>query len=233
MTNKKIETAAKEWPVMKITDSWQIFKIMAEFVKGFENLSAIGPCVSIFGSARTKPENKYYPLATEVAEKLCGVGYGVMTGGGPGIMEAGNKGAKEIGGKSVGVNIDLPFETKANDFIDNDKLIHFDYFFVRKVMLVKYAQAFVVFPGGYGTMDELFEALTLIQTQKIEKFPIILVGSEYWTGLIDWITNVMLKQEGNINPDDLFMFKVVDTADEVINTITDFYDNDEKLHPNF
>lgn len=232
MTDKKIETIAKEWPVMKITDSWQIFKIMAEFVKGFETLSVIGPCVSIFGSARTKPDNKYYPLATEVASKLCEVGYGVMTGGGPGIMEAGNKGAKEVGGKSVGVNIDLPFETKANDFIDTDKLIHFDYFFVRKVMLVKYAQAFVVFPGGYGTMDELFEALTLIQTRKIDKFPIILVGSEYWTGLIDWITNVMLKQEGNINPEDLFMFTVVDTASEVIDTITTFYETDT-LQPNF
>ncbi len=233
MTNKKIEEAAKEWPVVKVTDSWQIFKIMSEFVKGFETLSAIGPCVSIFGSARTKPDNKYYPLATEVASKLCEVGYGVMTGGGPGIMEAGNKGAKEVGGKSVGVDIDLPFETKVNDFIDNDKLIHFDYFFVRKVMLVKYAQAFVVFPGGYGTMDELFEALTLIQTQKIDKFPIILVGSEYWKGLIDWIESVMLKEEGNINPDDLFMFKIADTADEVIDTITEFYDTDDRIQPNF
>lgn len=232
MTDKKIEAAAKEWPVMKITDSWQIFKIMAEFVKGFETLSVIGPCVSIFGSARTKPDNKYYPLATEVAEKLCEAGYGVMTGGGPGIMEAGNKGAKNVGGKSVGVNIDLPFETKANDFIDNDKLIHFDYFFVRKVMLVKYAQAFVVFPGGFGTMDELFEALTLIQTQKIDKFPIIMVGSSYWAGLIDWIKNVMLGEENNINADDMFMFSVVDSADEVINTITKFYETDT-LQPNF
>lgn len=232
MTDKKIEKA-KEWPVMKITDSWQIFKIMAEFVKGFETLSAIGPCVSIFGSARTKPDNKYYPLATEVASKLCEVGYGVMTGGGPGIMEAGNKGAKEVGGKSVGVNIDLPFETKGNDYIDHDKLIHFDYFFVRKVMLVKYAQAFVVFPGGFGTMDELFEALTLIQTQKIDKFPIILVGTDYWGGLLDWIKNVMLKEEGNISPDDLFMFSVADTADEIIKTITDFYDTDDRIQPNF
>ncbi len=232
MTDKKIEAAAKQWPVMKITDSWQIFKIMAEFVKGFETLSAIGPCVSIFGSARTKPDNKYYPLATEVASKLCEAGYGVITGGGPGIMEAGNKGAKEVGGKSVGVNIDLPFETKANDFIDRDKLIHFDYFFVRKVMLVKYAQAFVVFPGGFGTMDELFEALTLIQTQKIDKFPIILVGSSYWAGLIDWIKSVMLKEEGNINADDMFLFSIVDNADEVIKTITEFYETDT-LQPNF
>lgn len=224
--------AAKDWPVMKITDSWQIFKIMAEFVQGFEKLSAIGPCVSIFGSSRTKPDNRYYPLATEVAAKLCEAGYGVMTGGGPGIMEAGNKGAKEVGGKSVGVNIDLPFETKHNDYIDLDKLIHFDYFFVRKVMLVKYAQAFVVFPGGYGTMDELFEALTLIQTQKIDKFPIVLMGSDYWQGLIDWIQKVMLEQEGNINADDLFMFKMADTAEDAVNIITEFYKTDI-LQPNF
>lgn len=232
MTDKKIVEAAKEWPVMKITDSWQIFKIMAEFVNGFEKLSAIGPCVSIFGSARTKPDNKYYPLAQEVATKLCEAGYGVMTGGGPGIMEAGNKGAKEVGGKSVGVNIDLPFETKHNDYIDRDKLIHFDYFFVRKVMLVKYAQAFVVFPGGFGTMDELFEALTLIQTQKIDKFPIVLVGSDYWKGLIDWIQNIMLGQEGNVNKEDLFLFKIADTSEEVINIITEFYKTDI-LQPNF
>lgn len=232
MTDKKILDAAKEWPAMKITDSWQIFKIMAEFVQGFEKLSVIGPCVSIFGSSRTKPDNKYYPLATEVAAKLCEAGYGVMTGGGPGIMEAGNKGAKEVGGKSVGVNIDLPFETKHNDYIDRDKLIHFDYFFVRKVMLVKYAQAFVVFPGGYGTMDELFEALTLIQTQKIDKFPIVLMGSDYWQGLIDWIQKVMLEQEGNINADDLFMFKMADTAEDAVNIITEFYKTDI-LQPNF
>lgn len=232
MTDKKILDAAKEWPVMKITDSWQIFKIMAEFVNGFEKLSVIGPCVSIFGSSRTKPDNKYYPLATEVAEKLCEAGYGVITGGGPGIMEAGNKGANNVGGKSVGVNIDLPFETKHNEYIDRDKLIHFDYFFVRKVMLVKYAQAFVVFPGGYGTMDELFEALTLIQTMKIDKFPIVLVGTEYWAGLLDWIQNVMLEREGNINPDDLFLFKTADTANEVINIITEFYKTDV-LQPNF
>ncbi len=232
MTNKKILDAAKEWPVMKITDSWQIFKIMAEFVQGFEKLSVIGPCVSIFGSSRTKPDNKYYPLAVEVAAKLCEAGYGVMTGGGPGIMEAGNKGAKEVGGKSVGVSIDLPFETKNNEYIDRDRLIHFDYFFVRKVMLVKYAQAFVVFPGGYGTMDELFEALTLIQTQKIDKFPIVLMGSDYWQGLIDWIQKVMLEEEGNINADDLFMFKMADTAEDAVNIITEFYKTDI-LQPNF
>lgn len=232
MKEKYNNETEKSWPVMKITDSWQIFKIMAEFVQGFEKLSVIGPCVSIFGSSRTKPDNKYYPLAIEVAEKLCAAGYGVMTGGGPGIMEAGNKGAKNVGGKSVGVNIDLPFETKPNDFIDRDKLIHFDYFFVRKVMLVKYAQAFVVFPGGYGTLDELFEALTLIQTQKIDKFPIVLMGTEYWQGMIDWIQKVMLEREGNISADDMFLFKTADKADEVINIITEFYKTDV-LQPNF
>ncbi|HYG14219.1 MAG TPA: TIGR00730 family Rossman fold protein [Bacteroidia bacterium] len=222
----------KSWPVIKITDSWQIFKIMAEFVNGFEKLSLIGPCVSLFGSARTKPGSLYYNLAEEVAAKLCEAGYGVITGGGPGIMEAGNKGAKSVGGKSVGVNIGLPFETKANDYVDNDKLIQFDYFFVRKVMLVKYAQAFVVFPGGLGTMDELFEALTLIQTQKIDKFPIVLVGSEYWKGLIDWMKETMLDKEQTISPHDMFLFKTADKADDVINIITEFYKTDV-LQPNF
>lgn len=222
----------KSWPVIKITDSWQIFKIMAEFVNGFEKLSLIGPCVSLFGSARTKPGSVYYTLAEEVGAKLCEAGYGVITGGGPGIMEAGNKGAKSVGGKSVGVNIGLPFETKANDFVDNDKLIQFDYFFVRKVMLVKYAQAFVVFPGGLGTMDELFEALTLIQTQKIDKFPIVLVGSEYWKGLIDWMKETMLDKEQTISPHDMFLFKTADNADDVINIITEFYKTDV-LQPNF
>lgn len=232
MKDKRFKEAEKSWPVMKITDSWQIFKIMAEFVNGFEKLSLIGPCVSIFGSARTKTESKYYPLAEEVAAKLCDAGYGVITGGGPGIMEAGNKGAKSVGGKSVGVNIGLPFETKANDYVDADKLIQFDYFFVRKVMLVKYAQAFVVFPGGFGTLDELFEALTLIQTQKIDKFPIVLIGKEYWQGLIDWLQKVVLEREGNINPQDVFLFKIADSADEVINIITEFYKTDV-LQPNF
>lgn len=232
MTDKKILQASKEWPVMKITDSWQIFKIMAEFVHGFEKLSLIGPCVSIFGSSRTKPDNKYYTLATEVAEKLCEAGYGVMTGGGPGIMEAGNMGAKNVGGKSVGVNIDLPFETSANPYVDHDKLIHFDYFFVRKVMLVKYAQAFVVFPGGYGTMDELFEALTLIQTRKIDKFPIIMMGTDYWKGLIDWIQETMVNREATISPEDMFLFKMADKAEDVVTIITEFYKTDI-LQPNF
>jgi uncharacterized protein (TIGR00730 family) len=222
----------KRWPEIKISDSWAIFKIMSEFVEGFEKLSKIGPCVSIFGSARTKPDNKYFKLAEEIAAKLSENGFGVITGGGPGIMEAGNKGAKENNGKSVGLNIDLPFEQSHNPYIDYDKLIHFDYFFVRKVMFVKYAQGFVVLPGGYGTMDELFEALTLIQTQKIAKFPIVLVGSEFWGGLIDWLKKVMLEQEHNINPKDLDLFKVVDTADDCVAYINEFYTR-YALSPNF
>jgi uncharacterized protein (TIGR00730 family) len=222
----------KRWPEIKISDSWAIFKIMSEFVSGFEKLSKIGPCVSIFGSARTKPDNKYFILAEEIAAKLSENGFGVITGGGPGIMEAGNKGAKDNNGKSVGLNIDLPFEQSHNPYIDYDKLIHFDYFFVRKVMFVKYAQGFVVLPGGLGTMDELFEALTLIQTQKIAKFPIVLVGSEFWGGLIDWIKKVMLEQENNINAKDLDLFKVVDTADECVAYINEFYTK-YALSPNF
>ncbi|MBL6657149.1 MAG: TIGR00730 family Rossman fold protein [Flavobacteriales bacterium] len=231
---KKIEKAfkLKSWNEIKTNDSWQIFKIMAEFVKAFETLSKIGPCVSIFGSARTKPENPYYKQAEEIAEKLTKKGYGVITGGGFGIMEAGNKGAKQGAGKSVGLNIDLPFEQEANSFIDNDKLINFDYFFVRKVMFVKYAQGFVVMPGGVGTLDELFEAITLIQTKKIAPFPIVLVGKKYWSGLIDWIREVMLAKEQNISPEDLDLFNLVDTADEAVECIDNFYFK-YLLKPNF
>ncbi len=212
-----------DWNEVKTSDSWKIFKIMAEFVDGFEKLSKIGPCVSIFGSARTKPDNKYYKLAEEIAYLLTRSGFGVITGGGPGIMEAGNKGAKKGKGKSVGVNIELEFEQHPNKYIDNDKLITFDYFFVRKVMFMKYSQGFVVMPGGFGTFDELFEAITLIQTNKIAKFPIILVGKEYWSGLLDWIKNVMLKVEHNIKEEDLNLIKLVDTAKEAYDVIYDFY----------
>ena len=231
---KKIEKAFenKNWNEIKTYDSWQIFKIMSEFVQAFETLSKIGPCVSIFGSARTKLENPYYKMAEEIAEKLTIKGYGIITGGGLGIMEAGNKGAHKGEGKSVGLNIDLPFEQEANTYIDNDKLINFDYFFVRKVMFVKYAQGFVVMPGGVGTLDELFEAITLIQTQKIAAFPIVLVGKDYWNGLIDWIKNVMLEKEQNISPEDLNLFTLVDTADEVVEYIDNFYSK-YLLKPNF
>jgi hypothetical protein len=224
--------AEKSWHEIHVTDSWRVFKIIAELVEGFEKLARIGPCVSIFGSARTHYNDKYYKLAEEIAFKLVQNGYGVITGGGPGIMEAANKGARKGNGKSVGINIDLPFEQRANAFIDSDKLITFDHFFVRKVMFMKYAQGSIVLPGGFGTFDELFEALTLIQTKKIGKFPIILVGVKYWTGLIEWIKQVMLAEERNISPEDLDIFTLVDTADEAVENIYRFYSR-YLLSPNF
>jgi hypothetical protein len=222
----------KTWHEIHITDSWRVFKIISELVEGFEKLARIGPCVSIFGSARTHYNDKYYRLAEDIAYKLTEKGYGVITGGGPGIMEAANKGAVRGRGKSVGINIDLPFEQKPNPYIDPDKLITFDHFFVRKVMFMKYAQGFIVLPGGFGTFDELFEAITLIQTRKIGKFPIILVGRKYWSGLIDWIKEVMLEEENNISPEDLDLFTVADTADEAIGHIDKFYSR-YLLSPNF
>ena len=233
MSDDKIRKAFahKNWNEVKIADSWQIFKIMAEFVEGFEKLTQIGPCVTIFGSARTQPDHPYYQLAETIAFQLTQEGYGIVSGGGPGIMEAANKGAKKGGGNSVGLNIDLPFEQKPNDFIDNDKLINFDYFFVRKVMFMKYSQGFIVLPGGFGTLDELFEALTLIQTEKIGKFPIVLVGRKYWEGLIAWIKNTLL-EERNISKEDLDLFITVDTAEEAKNAITSFYSK-YLLKPNF
>jgi uncharacterized protein (TIGR00730 family) len=231
---EKIKRAFKKknWNEIKTSDSWKIFKIMSEFVEGFEKLARIGPCVSIFGSARTVPQTKYYKLAEEIAYKLTQYGYGVITGGGAGIMEAANLGAKRGNGRSVGINIDLPFEQEANLFIDSDKLITFDHFFVRKVMFMKYAQGFIVLPGGFGTFDELFEALTLIQTEKIGRFPIILVGRKYWEGLINWLKEVMLNEESNINVEDLDLFVIVDTADEAVKHINDFYSK-YLLSPNF
>jgi uncharacterized protein (TIGR00730 family) len=222
----------KTWQEIKVTDSWSIFKIMAEFVDGFEKLAKIGPCVSIFGSARTKNENKYYEIAVETGKLLTERGYGVITGGGPGIMEAGNKGAYEAGGKSVGLNIELPFEQFHNRYIDRDKILEFDYFFIRKVMFMKYSQGYIVLPGGFGTMDELFEAMTLIQTGKIARFPIVLVGVDYWGGLIDWIKGTMLEKEKNINAEDLNLFRLVDTAEEAAEHIFRFYDK-YVLKPNF
>ncbi len=222
----------KDWPEIKVSDSWATFKIMAEFVEGFEKMSKIGPCVSIFGSARTKADTKYYDLAVEVAKKLVNAGFGVITGGGPGIMEAGNKGAFEAGGKSVGLNIELPFEQFHNRYIDRDKNINFDYFFVRKVMFVKYAQAFIAMPGGFGTLDELFESLTLIQTHKVAHFPVVLVGSEYWGGLLDWIKKTMCEQYHNLSPEDVDLIKLVDTADDAVNYILDYY-ADMSISPNF
>ena len=227
----KLAFKKKNWNEVKTYDSWKIFKIMSEFVEGFEKLARIGPCVSIFGSARTEPGTEYYKLAEEIAFQLTQHGYGVITGGGPGIMEAGNLGAKRGKGRSVGINIDLPFEQDPNLFIDSDKLITFDHFFVRKVMFMKYAQGFIVLPGGFGTFDELFEALTLIQTEKIGKFPIVLVGKKYWVGLVKWIKDIML-QEKNISPEDLDLFRLVDTAKEAVDTINQFYSK-YLLSPNF
>ena len=222
----------KDWNDIKINDSWAIFKIIAEFVEGYERMAKIGPCISVFGSARTKPENKYYKIGVEVSKMLAEGGYGVITGGGPGIMEAGNKGAQEGGGKSVGLNIDLPFEQNHNPYIDQEHNLEFDYFFVRKVMFVKYAQGFVVLPGGFGTLDELFESLTLMQTSKINHRPVVLIGSKYWNGLIDWIRTSMLEMEGNVSAKDLDLLKVVDTAEEAYKAIEDFYESHE-LSPNF
>ena len=226
------ESKIKDWTEIKSNDSWAIFKIMGEFVNGYEKLSRIGPCVSIFGSARTKPDHPYYKLAESIAKKITENGYGVITGGGPGIMEAGNKGAHLAGGTSVGLNITLPFEQHDNPYIDSDKSIDFDYFFVRKVMFVKYSQGFVVMPGGFGTLDEFFEALTLIQTHKIEKFPIILVGTDFWRGLLDWIKNTLLDSAHNISPEDLNLIHLVDTEEEVLKVLNEFY-RKYNLSPNF
>ena len=226
------ENKPKGWNEIKTNDSWALFKIMGEFVSGFEKLSRIGPCVSIFGSARTKSDQKYYKLAVEIAEKIVDNGYGVITGGGPGIMEAGNKGAHLAGGTSVGLNIDLPFEQHDNPYIDSDKSIDFDYFFVRKVMFVKYSQGFVVLPGGFGTLDELFEAITLIQTHKIDKFPIILVGTDFWKDLLTWIRNTLLDSFKNISDADVDLIYLVDSADEVLEVLNNFY-NEYELSPNF
>ncbi len=222
----------KPWNEIRTNDSWAIFKIMAEFVNGYEAMGRIGPCVSIFGSARTKPEDHNYLLAEKIAFKISKAGYGVITGGGPGIMEAGNKGAHLGGGISVGLNIELPFEQHFNPYIDRDKNLNFDYFFVRKVMFVKYSQGFVVMPGGFGTLDEMFEAITLIQTKKIAKFPIILVGTTFWSGLMDWVTAILVEKYATVSPEDLKLIKIVDSEDEVVDVLDKFYKKYD-LSPNF
>jgi uncharacterized protein (TIGR00730 family) len=221
----------KDWSEIKSNDSWSIFKIMAEFVEAYDKMAKAGPCVAIFGSARTKDNHPYYQKAVELGERLAAVGYGIITGGGPGIMEAGNKGAKQGGGVSVGLNIDLPFEQFHNQYIDRDHFLEFDYFFVRKVIFVKYSQAFVIMPGGFGTLDEFFEAVTLIQTKKIAKRPIVLFGVAYWKGLFDWIEQTMLT-EHYISPADLSLFKITDDIDEAVQFIEDFFSS-HALSPNF
>lgn len=238
MTNRpededKIRKAFKEknWNEIKTYDSWQIFKVISEFVEGFEKLGAIGPCVSIFGSARSKPDSNFYKMAEEIAYLLVKKGFGVITGGGPGIMEAANKGAHFSGGKSVGLNIRLPYEQRPNVFIDQDKLIEFDYFFVRKVMFMKYSQGYIVLPGGFGTLDEMFEAVTLIQTHKMVHFPVILVKKDYWQGLMDWLRDKIL-HEKNIDNDDLSLIQIVDTTEEAVAAIEEFY-HKYSLKPNF
>lgn len=221
----------KDWAEIKSSDSWVIFKVMSEFVEGFEKLAKIGPCVTIFGSARVKHGHPYYKMAEAIAFKLVQHGYGVITGGGPGIMEAGNRGAHRGKGKSVGLNIYLPHEQKGNEYIDKDKLITFDYFFVRKVMFAKYSQGFIVMPGGFGTLDEITEALTLIQTKKIGRFPIVMVGRKFWHGLIDWIKKTLVA-EHMVSEEDLDLFHVVDTPEEAVKVIDDFYAK-YLLSPNF
>jgi uncharacterized protein (TIGR00730 family) len=208
----------KQYIVDAITvqDSWRLFKILAELVDGFEKLSEMGPCVSIFGSARLLPTDETYAKTVTVAKKLAENGFNIITGGGPGVMEAGNKGAKEGGAQSIGLNILLPFEQQTNPYVDIS--LDFQYFFVRKVMFIKYAQAYVGMPGGFGTLDEIFEALTLIQTKRIRPFPVILVGSDYWQSLWDWIQNTLLERK-LISPEDMDLVTIVDDPDEVAKII--------------
>ena len=213
----------KNWNEVKSNDSWALFKIMSEFVEGYEKMAKIGPCVSIFGSARTQPDSEYYQMAEEIAFQLTQQGFGVITGGGPGVMEAANKGAQRGKGKSVGIGIRLPFESGLNEYVDYDYSINFDYFFARKVMFVKYAQGFIVLPGGMGTLDELFEALTLVQTHKTGRFPIVLVGTKFWSGLIDWLKETVLVA-GNISEKDFDLYRLVDTPEEAVGHIKAFYD---------
>jgi uncharacterized protein (TIGR00730 family) len=223
----------KNWEAeLKAESSWRMFKIMSEFVDGFERMEKFGPCISIFGSARTKPDNKYYQLAVTTSELLAKEGYGIITGGGPGIMEAGNKGARLGKGSSVGLHIELDFEQDWNEHIDTDKLLIFKYFFARKVMFIRYAQAFVFMPGGFGTMDEVFETVTLVQTKKIDKVPLIFMGKDYWGGMIDWIKKSMLEAEHNIHPADLDLFELTDDPQEVVKIINTFY-KEQSLKPNY
>ncbi len=231
---KRIEKAFanKDWPEIASSNSWSIFKIMAEFVEGFDKMAKIGPCVSVFGSARTEPNHPHYLLAENIAELLSAAGWGIITGGGPGIMEAGNKGAKQGGSASVGLNINLPFETSNNPFQDDDKRLNFDYFFVRKMIFLKYSQGVIVMPGGFGTLDELFEALTLVQTDKRAKFPIVLVDKKFWTPLLDWIKQTVIQEQSYVSPGDLDLFHVVDTANEAVDVILSFYEN-YSMKPNF
>ena len=209
-------------PMRDVTqDAWRVFRIMGEFVEGFDTLARLGPAVSFFGSARTRPDDPYYQAAEATARLLAEEGFAIVTGGGPGIMEAANKGAIEVGGESVGCNIELPFEQGMNQYVKT--AINFRYFFVRKTMFVKYAEAFVIFPGGFGTMDELFESLTLIQTGKVRDFPVVLFGREYWQGLLDWLENTMAA-DGKIQPEDLNLLVVTDSPQEAADVVLNCYE---------
>lgn len=224
----------KQWTEIKGENAWTMFKVQAEFVDGFERLNKIGPCVSIYGSARTKPEEKYYKETVELARAMVKEGFGIISGGGPGIMEAANKGAHLEGGVSVGLNIELPFEQGGNQYVDNDKHINHRYFFVRKVMFVKYSQALIAMPGGFGTLDELFETITLIQTNKITKVPVILYGTDFWGGLKEWIDKTLLNKFGNISPKDMDLIPIVDDKESVIKIINEWYGTQENsLEPNY
>ena len=213
-----------------VKDTWRIFRIIAEFVEGFEVLSQVSPAVAIFGSARSQPEDPEYRLAQSVAHLLATNGYAVITGGGPGVMEAANRGASEARGESIGLNIELPFEQKSNPYVK--RLLNFRYFFIRKVMFVKYSQAFIMMPGGFGTMDEFFEVLTLMQTGKMLQVPLIVVGSEYWSGLLKWVRETMMEKENNISPKDFDLLKLADTAEDVVGHVLNFY-TQHALQPNF
>lgn len=219
------------WQEARVKDTWRVFRIMGEFVEGFERMYEVGPGVSVFGSARTKPGMPYYEMGVEVAKELVRKGFAVITGGGPGIMEAANKGAQDAEGASVGLNIVLPFEQSANPYVDHDKIINFDFFFARKTMFVKYAQGYIVLPGGFGTMDELFESLTLIQTGKTTRFPVVLMGIEFWSGLVEWLRETMLT-EGNISAPDLDLFHMTDDPVEAVKIIED-YCREAGVAPNF
>lgn len=230
--NERIrQSKQRNWTESKAHSSWQIFKIMAEFVEGFEALAKIGPCISIFGSARIQPGHQYYELTVQIAKRLAEEGFGIISGGGPGVMEAANKGAKDGGGKSVGLNIELPFEQHVNEFVDKDRNLHFDYFFVRKVMFTKYSQGFIMMPGGFGTMDEFFEVATLIQTGKMLQVPLVLVGTQYFAGLLNWLKEIMLNEK-MISTVDLELLKLADTPDDVAQVVLDFYSK-HALQPNF
>ncbi len=224
----------KQWTQLKGENSWTMFKVLAELVDGFERLNKIGPCVAIYGSARTKPDEKYYKETVALSQELVKEGFGIISGGGPGIMEAANKGAHLEGGISVGLNIELPFEQGGNQYVDKDKHINHRYFFIRKVMFVKYSQALIAMPGGFGTLDELFETITLIQTNKLTKVPVILYGADYWKGLRDWIEDTVLGKFGNISPGDMDLIPLVDTKEEAIKIIHDWYTTSENsLEPNY